>query len=168
MTSDPCGIGCDSRNRRSTSKMVAFFSEICLNLSLIIYTLFSLCWDSGRKDRWGDRKVILINIKRTRLRYWNSEVKTEEPGWLAPSHLLFETKLQEQGDFKGYLPLFSSLICWQPTRTLEWEEGKKNERHVWQREVLKLTHCASILGQPRWQLHVLAPILAIQIHYLND
>jgi hypothetical protein len=40
-------------------------------------------------DEEGDREtIILMNIKRARLRYWNKKVKTKKPEELAiPSHL---------------------------------------------------------------------------------
>jgi hypothetical protein len=53
--------------------------------------------------------LFLINLKGVRHRYWNEEVKTKRPEQLAPSHLLLEAKLEEQGEIKG-LPVSVFLM----------------------------------------------------------
>jgi hypothetical protein len=46
--------------------------------------------------------LFLINIKSSRLRHQNQEVKTEKPEQLAPSpHLLLDVKVQEKEDIEG-------------------------------------------------------------------
>jgi hypothetical protein len=40
-------------------------------------------------------------------------------------------------------------------RLLKWIERQKIQRHVLQREVVKLTYCPCVLGRPRLHLHVL-------------
>jgi hypothetical protein len=60
---------------------------------------------------------VLINIERTRLRYWNKKAKTKRPEQLSFSYLILDVKLQEQGELKK---LSSSLKCYQVARLLGW------------------------------------------------
>jgi hypothetical protein len=85
-------------------------------------------------------------------------------------HILLDAKLQVQGDLKG-LSAFSFLFEILKSCKVSWmgkERDRKNESHIWQEEVLKHSYHSCALCRLGPYLPVLAPILATQIHYLND
>jgi hypothetical protein len=50
--------------------------------------------------RQEENYIILVNIKRTRLRHWNEEVKPKVPEQLAtPSHLLLDVSYKNRKPF---------------------------------------------------------------------